>query len=147
MGHQHLESVIKISKYYILSSSSVTNIDVTIFLLCRFLKFKRGFWSKDNPTEFSQDVTMAHSLWDYLLKLIYSLNIGLCGLILLIICQTRMPNAKNKYLARTMSFVLPFFLANYPFFKMYFNGNFPVLEYYFKIHVISLLVGAIFNVS
>ena len=65
--------------------------------------------------------------------------------ILLLICETRMPNAKNKYTYRTLSFVGPFLLANYPFFKMYSQS--PLIYFYFNIHVLSLLIGAIFNVS
>jgi len=74
-----------------------------------------------------------------------SVNLTVGCFILLLICETRMPNAKHKYVFRTLSFVGPFFLANYPFFKMYPTS--PMISWYFNIHVLSLLIGAIFNVS
>jgi len=74
-----------------------------------------------------------------------SLNLAVSSLILLLICETRMPNAKHKYIYRTLSFVVPFVLANYPFFKMYAKSA--LVQHYFNIHALSLLIGAIFNVT
>ena len=71
----------------------------------------------------------------------------MCSLILPFICRTRLPNASNKYFWRTMSLVAPFFLTNYPFFAMYFLQNNPQQQYYFKLHVVSMVIGAIFNVT
>ena len=64
------------------------------------------------------------------------------------ICQTRLPNAKRKYLYRTLSFAVPFFFCNYPVVAYVLGSE---STYYsrtcFKVHILSLLIGATFNIS
>ena len=83
-----------------------------------------------NPAQYTLDISFGaffdripfflHSILTVLFyKNLFSLTLILCTVILPFICQTRLPNAANKYLWRTLSMVAPFFLANYPFITMY----------------------------
>jgi len=63
-------------------------------------------------------------------------------------CQTRLPNAKKVYLYRTLSFAIPFFTANYPIiYYVYQTESTSHARFWFNVHIYSLLIGAIFNVT
>ena len=124
-------------------------------LCCNIVLFTRlctyKFYNSDTQSNLGLHVCWSeqlskvgsHTYWPSIT--IFSLNLAVSSLILLLICETRMPNAKHKYIYRTLSFVVPFVLANYPFFKMYAKSA--LVQHYFNIHALSLLIGAIFNVT
>lgn len=94
---------------------------------------------------------VAASIWDQLVMgpdVYLALCISIGFTTLWMTCQTRLPNAKRKYLYRTLSFAVPFFTCNYPVITLVMGEESTYyMQICFQVHVFSLLIGAIFNIT